>query len=74
MRYNDPNRPQRLKALNPVDRHHDTGGTNNEDGYIRECRRPRVPGMTDMLPEERAGRLEEMRRSMDTMPGGLDDY
>ncbi len=74
MRYDDPNRPQRLRALNPVERFHDTGGTNNEDGYLRECRRPRVPGVTDMLPTERADRLEEMRRTMDGFPGALDDY
>lgn len=62
MRYNDPNRPEPIEPERPTARHTDTAPAGNmaEAGYERIARRPRGRMMDEIIPEERADRIEGM--------------
>ena len=62
MHYDDPNRRETLKDLRPVARDLDPGPAADaaHTGYERVARRPRTPAFSDIVPEERATRIEEM--------------
>ena len=68
MRWDDPNRPERLKDPRPVERHLDGPDTGDagRDGYTVEGRRPRIPNGS-ILPVERAERIDEVFSSLPDM-------
>lgn len=59
----NPNAKEKLNPLNPVPRYLDPSDLNeglSNPGYTCISRRPRVPGITDILPDADADTLEQM--------------
>ena len=74
MRYDDPNRPEPLEPLNPKPKYLETepAGDKAHAGYERIARRPRTRGYNEIVPEERADRIEGI---FSTPPGfDMDSY
>ena len=71
MRWDDPNRPEPLEPLRPETRDLEAEGPADaaHAGYERIARRPRIRNSYDIVPEERADRIEEM---FSPLPGMLD--
>ena len=69
MRWDDPNRPDRATDLRPVERFTEGPETGNaaRDGYTVSSRRPRHGRPGEMVPVERAERIDEVFSSLPDM-------